>query len=183
MKMFTKILIAVIIIIAIPMIMALFIKNQYTVEREITINKPTPEVFDYIKHLKNQDNYNKWVRMDPNMTKAFAGTDGTVGFIYAWEGPKAGKGEQELKRITEGQRVDMELRFKKPFESIATAYMTTEPLAASHTKVKWQMAGTSKYPMNIMNLFMDKLLGTDLQTSLDMLKNNLEKQQLTGNIK
>lgn len=34
---------------------------------------------------------------DPNMRKNFKGTDGTVGFCYAWDGnKKAGKGEQEI---------------------------------------------------------------------------------------
>jgi uncharacterized membrane protein len=182
MKTFVKILIAVLIIIAVPMIMALFITKEYSVERQVTINKPKQEVFDYVKHLKNQDHFNKWTQMDPNMKKDFRGTDGTVGFVYAWDGnDKAGKGEQEIKRITEGERIDMELRFKKPFENTATAYMATESVSESQTKVKWQMAGKSPYPMNFMNLFMDKLLGKDLQSSLDMLKNNLEKKQLTQN--
>lgn len=55
--------------------------------------------------------------MDPNMKKDFRGTDGTVGFVYAWDGnKKAGKGEQEIKKITEGERVDVEVRFEKPLK-------------------------------------------------------------------
>ncbi len=36
------------------------------------------------------------------------------------------------------------------------------------------MKGKSKYPMNLMNLFIDKMLGKDLTTSLSNLKNILE---------
>ena len=73
-------------------------------EREITIKKPRHEVFDYIKIPKNQENYNKWVMMDPNLKKDFRGTDGTVGFVFAWHGNKqAGEGEQENK-IHSGRR-------------------------------------------------------------------------------
>lgn len=180
--MFTKILIAVLIIIAVPLIMALFIQKEYAIKREIVIDKPSIEVFNYIKYLKNQDQYNKWVQMDPNMKKDFRGTDGTVGFVYAWDGnDKAGKGEQEIKKITEGKRIDLELRFKKPMESTASSYMATETVSPTQTRVKWQMAGNSRYPMNLMHLFMDKLLGTDLQTSLGMLKDNLENKQLSKN--
>ncbi len=101
MKIVKKILIVVAILMAIPLIIALFVKKEYEVEREVTINKPKEEVFNYVKHLKNQDNYSKWVRMDPNMRKDFKGIDGTVGFVYAWDGNKdAGKGEQEIKNIT-----------------------------------------------------------------------------------
>ena len=121
--------------------------------------------------------------MDPNMKKEYKGTDGTVGFVYAWDGnDKAGKGEQEITRIEEGKRIDMALRFKKPFESNAAAYMATEPVKPGETLVRWQMSGKSPYPMNFMNLFMDNLLGKDLQSSLTMLKNNLEQKQLSENI-
>src|SRR5688572_10445584 len=124
MKIVKKILLVIAILIAIPLIIALFVKKEYKVEREVTINKPKREVFDYVKYLKNQDNYSKWVRMDPNMKKDFRGTDGTVGFVYAWDGNKdAGKGEQKIKNITEGERVDVEVRFEKPFEAVATAPM------------------------------------------------------------
>ncbi|MDQ3683867.1 MAG: SRPBCC family protein, partial [Bacteroidota bacterium] len=109
MNILTKILIIIGILIAIPLIIALFVKKEYTVERDITINKPKQEVFNYVKYLKNQDNYSKWVRTDPAMKKDFRGTDGTVGFVYAWDGnKKAGKGEQEIKNIMEGERVDVE---------------------------------------------------------------------------
>lgn len=176
MKTLKTILIVVAIIIAIPLVIALFVKNEYAVEREITINKPKQEVFDYVKHLKNQDNYSTWVRMDPNMKKDFKGTDGTVGFVYAWNGNKdAGKGEQEIKNITEGERVDVEVRFEEPFEGIASAPVTTEAVSENQTKVTWGMKGRSNYPMNFMNLFMDDMLGKDLDTSLKALKAILEK--------
>jgi hypothetical protein len=176
MKILKKILVVVLIIIAIPLIVALFVKKEYTVQREITINKPKNEVFDYVKHLRNQDNYSKWVRMDPNMKKDFRGNDGTVGFVYAWDGnDNAGKGEQEIKNIIEGERVDVEIRFKKPMEGLAYAPIITEDVAPNRTKVKWGMQGKSPYPLNFMNLFMDGMLGKDLEISLNTLKGVLEK--------
>ena len=74
------ILVVVAILIALLLIVALFSKKEYTLEREITINKPKQEVFDYVKLLKNQDHYSKWVMMDPNMKKDFKGTDGNSWF-------------------------------------------------------------------------------------------------------
>jgi uncharacterized protein YndB with AHSA1/START domain len=177
MKILKKILIVVVIIIAIPLIIALFVKKEYSIEREITINKPQKEVFNYVKYLKNQDYYSKWVMTDPEMKKDFRGTDGTEGFVYAWDSKNknAGKGEQEITKITEGERLDIEVRFEKPFEGIATTPITTEALSENQTKVKWGMNGKSKYPMNFMNLFMDNMLGKDLEISLTNLKGILEK--------
>ncbi|MBI2281753.1 MAG: SRPBCC family protein [Bacteroidetes bacterium] len=179
MKILKKILIVIAIIIAIPLIIALFVEKDYAVEREITINKPKQEVFDYVKFLKNQDNFSKWATMDPNMKKTYRGTDGTVGFVSAWESDdeNVGVGEQEIKKIAEGERIDFELRFIKPFEATEPAFMSTESVSENQTKVKWGFSGHMNYPMNIMMLFMDfeKMIGDDLQTGLSNLKTVLEK--------
>lgn len=179
MKALKKILLVIVVLIAIVLILAAFTKKKYGVEREIVINKPKQEVFDYIKHLKNQDNYSKWAMMDPAMKKTYTGTDGTVGFVSAWDSEKkdVGKGEQEIKKIAEGERVDFELRFIKPFESTEQAYMQTETVSPTSTRVKWGFDGHMNYPMNLMLLFMDfeKMIGDDLQTGLTNLKSNLEK--------
>ena len=174
-----KILIALAILMAIPLIVALFVEKDYAVEREITINKPKQEVFDYIKLLKNQDNYSKWATMDPQMKKSYHGTDGTVGYVSAWESKidSVGVGEQEIKKIVEGERVDFELRFIEPFEATEPAFMTTEAVSENQTKVRWGFNGHMNYPTNLMMLFIDfeKMIGDDLQTGLNNLKNVLEK--------
>src|SRR5690554_3238911 len=117
MKTLKRILIVIGIIIAIPLIAALFVNKEYGVEKEVVIDKPEAVVFEYIKHLKNQDNFSKWATMDPAMNKTYRGTDGTVGFVSAWDSDSAsvGSGEQEIMKIVEGERIDYELRFLKPF--------------------------------------------------------------------
>ena len=81
-------------IIALLLIIALFTKKGYKTYREIIINVPRQKAFDYLKQIKNQDSFNKWIMVDPDMKREFKGTDGTVGFIYAWNGNKeAGEGE------------------------------------------------------------------------------------------
>lgn len=179
MSLLKKILLAVVIIIAIPLIVALFTKKDYEVERQIVIEQPKEEVFDYVKYLKNQDDYSKWANMDPNMKKSYRGTDGEVGFVSAWESdnPDVGKGEQEIVGINEGERIDYELRFFEPFESKEPAYMTTESLGPEQTRVTWGFNGHMDYPMNLMLLFMDfeEMIGNDLETGLKNLKMELEK--------
>ncbi|WP_168208813.1 DinB family protein [Chitinophaga sp. XS-30] len=181
MKVLKKILIVLAILIAIPLIIALFLKKDYAVEREIAINKPKQEVFDYVKYLKNQDNYSKWAMMDPDMKKTYRGTDGTVGFVSAWDSEQkdVGAGEQEIKKITEGERIDFELRFIRPFESTEAAYMVTESASEDQTTVKWGFNGHMNYPMNLMMLFMDfeEMISNDLDTGLMRLKGILESRQ------
>ena len=68
-------------IVALLMLIATFTKKEYVIEREVAINRPKQDVFDFVRILKNQDHYNKWWMMDPNVKKSFKGTDGTVGFV------------------------------------------------------------------------------------------------------
>ena len=179
MKILKKILIVLAILLTIPLIVALFVGKDYAVERQILINKPKAEVFGYLKLIKNQDNFSKWAMMDPDMKRSYNGTDGTVGFISSWESTneEVGQGEQEIKKITDGERLDLELRFIKPFESTEKAYMTTEAISDNQTKVKWGFKGHMDYPTNITLLFLDfeQLIGGDLQTGLERLKAQLEQ--------
>ena len=108
MKIVKRILIGLLLLIVLVLIAALFIPKGMMAEREIVINKPKQEVFNYIKLLKNQNNYSKWATMDPAMKKEFRGTDGTVGFVSVWdsENGNVGKGKQEIKKIIEGDRIN-----------------------------------------------------------------------------
>ena len=175
-----KILIVVVIIIAIPLIVALFVKKDYAVVKEITVNKPKLEVFDYIKHLKNQGNFSVWQMADPEMIKTYTGTDGTVGFVASWDSQKedVGKGSQKITKIAEGERLETLITFIRPFEAEDNAYMTTESIDSTHTKVTWGFSGAFSYPLNLMQLFMDmdKQVGGDLQKGLENLKILMEKK-------
>jgi hypothetical protein len=179
MNTFLIILIVLAGIIALVLIIALITKKEYTIEREIIIKKPKKIVFDYIRLLKNQDNFSKWATLDPGMKKEYRGTDGTIRFVSAWdsENKKVGKGEQSIKTINEGESIDFDIHFIKPFEGKSIARMTTKPVSDSQTKLAWSFTSHMKYPMNIMLLIMnmEKMLGDDLQTGLKNLKIILEK--------
>lgn len=168
---------AIIGLIALFLIIALFVKKESIIEREITINKPKSEVFNYVKYIKEQDKYNKWVMMDPTMKKDYKGVDGTVGFIYSWdsENKGAGKGEQEIKDITEGEKIDLEIRFEKPFKAVSTSTIQTLAVSDKQTKVKWTFKSNSKYPLNLMSALLEAALGKDLEKSLNNLKSIFEK--------
>lgn len=167
-------------LIALLLIAALFMKKGYHTHVEMVILAPRQKAFNYLKHIRNQDNFNKWIMIDSEMKKEFKGTDGTVGFIYAWNGSKeAGEGEQEIKTITGGKSIEMEIRFIRPFAGVAQAKMTTESLPDDQTKVTWNTASEMKYPLNIMLPMIVKMLEKDMTTSLTTLKAILEKQSGT----
>ena len=180
MKALKIVLIIIVAIVAIPLLAALFIGKEFKSERTVVINKPVAEVFEYVKHIKNQDEYSVWNKTDPAMKKTYTGEDAQVGFISAWESndKNVGMGEQEITKIVDNQRIDMKLRFKKPFEGEDDAYMTTEALDSTQTKVNWGFSGKMPYPMNIMLVIMDmdKEMGTALQGGLNDMKKILESR-------
>ena len=75
-------------IIAALLLAGLIISKEIKATKEIVINKPKDEVFNYIKYLKNQQNYSKWATLDPNIKNEFRGTDGQPGFVNHWVGNK-----------------------------------------------------------------------------------------------
>ena len=180
MKKFFKIIgLVVLALLVLPLIIAIFVKKEYLVEREITISKPKQEVFEYVKLLKNQDNFSVWAKIDPGMKKDYKGSDGTVGFVAAWDSQvkEAGKGEQEITKITEGNRIDYEIRFLKPMKGTNKAFMAFKDNNENSTSLTWGISGRMNYPMNFMLLClnMDSMLGKDLDGGLKNLKTLLEK--------
>lgn len=163
-------------IIILFLLIAAVSKKDYLILRTIRINAPKQKVFDYIKMLKNQDYYSKWVMTDPSMKKEFTGTDGTVGFIYGWNGnKKAGEGEQEIKRIAEGSSMLSEVRFVRPFAGLSNLELSTTSLGENETEVSWSVSSIMKFPLNGMLPMIKNMLAKDMDTSLVTLKAILEK--------
>ncbi|MBT8187788.1 MAG: SRPBCC family protein [Croceitalea sp.] len=165
-------------ILALLILLSLIAPKTYLVSRSIEIAKPKKDVFNYLKSLKKQDEWSPWGKRDPNMEKKFTGTDGEVGAVSYWKGNKeVGEGEQEITKIVDGERIESQLRFLKPWKSTSDAFITTEALGTDKTKVIWGFSGNNKFPMSIMMLFMsmDKMIGKDFEEGLDSLKAIMEK--------
>ena len=163
-------------IIVLLLVIGLFLKKEHYVRCEIIINAPRQKVFDYLKMLKNQENFNKNAMADPGRVGESKGTDGTVGFLYAWSGNKdAGEGEKEIMGIVEGKKIEMQIRFVKPMRAIGNMVMETESLTGNQTKVYWSNGGPLPYPFNIMVPMVEKSVSKDMNISLLTLKGILER--------
>jgi len=163
-------------IITLLLIIGLFTKKKHYVKREIIINAPLQKVFDYLKLLKNEDEWNKNDKTDPNKKQEFRGKDGTVGFIIAFTGNKnVGIGEKEIMNIIEEKRIEIEMRFVKPLAFTARLIIDIEYLSDNQTKINLSHYGTMKYPLNIMIQIFENLFAKQMDISLANLKNVFEK--------
>ncbi|PWJ59433.1 RimJ/RimL family protein N-acetyltransferase [Dyadobacter jejuensis] len=160
-------------------IAAIIMPKDYSVERSVIVNRPKSQVFDYLRTLENQEQWSVWSKMDPKMEKGYVGMPGTVGSTYHWDSKEkeVGAGEQEIKKVQEGERIDFELRFHRPFESTSQAYLLTEGIDSTHTKVVWGFNGSMPIPMNVIMPFMDiqNAIGKDFDQGLNNLKDILEQ--------
>ena len=173
----TYIILIVAAVFALLFIMAAFKSNHYTIVREIVVDKPVKQVFGYLRYLKNANNYSKWQIADPNIKTDYTGVDGMTGFIVAWDSKKAGKGEQEIKKIKEGERIDYELRFEKPFKGTAYSCLETEAKSEEQTQVIWSFSGERNLMLKVMHMLFNlpNVMGRDLAESLNTLKGILEE--------
>ncbi len=165
-------------IIVLVLFLAMIAPKTYDVSRSIEIDRSKGEVFTYLKYLKNMDEWSPWAKKDPDMEKKFTGTDGEPGAVSYWNGNKdVGEGEQEIKKVVDGERIESELRFLKPWRSTSDCYTKVEDTGSGKTKVTWGFSGNNKFPMSIMTLFMsmDKMVGKDFEEGLATLKTVLEK--------
>ena len=165
---------------ALSLITGLYLPKDYTVSRQVTINRSKSDVYDYIKFIKHQHDYSVWWKMDPNQVTTYTGEDGTIGFIAAWKSEldSVGSGEEEIVAMQEGERIDFALRFKEPFESKAQSSMQLEAIDNTTTRITWDFRGDMSYPFNVMQLFisMEYMLGNDIEQGLQNMKFILEKE-------
>jgi hypothetical protein len=150
-------------------------KNHYVI-REIEINAPQQEVFEFLKLLKNQDKFNKWAKAGANRDWNYKGIDGTVGFVISWNGDKkVGEGEKEIMHIIEDKKIETQIRFIRPMITTANINFELEPLTDNRTKVFMSNAGKLNYPMNVFIPIAEKNFPKDMDVSLMNLKTILEK--------
>lgn len=175
--MLQTLLVFILALIAVLLLIAFFMSKETVITSEITIDCSKDVVFDFLKHIKNQQKYSVWIMADPNLKIEYSGTDGAVGFVSSWvsEMKNVGVGAQEIMAIKNGEQIDVEVRFEKPFKGISQAITKVESIDASHTKYSNTFMSTTPFPMNLMSAMMKSMLQRDMDKTSMNLKNLLEK--------
>lgn len=175
--MFKKLILSLVVLIGLVLLTAYFLPRDFRLSKSVTINTPREKVYDYIRFLKSQEKYSVWVMADPNIKMTYTGTDGAIGGTSAWSSDmkNVGVGAQTITALVPNEKVTVEIRFEKPMKATNYADTTLETVG-EQTKVTNTFYGTSKFPMNITNLFLDKMIGGDIQKNLENLKKIMEQK-------
>jgi len=159
-----------------PYIVGLLLPRRFTITREVAVAKPAREVFEFMKLLKNQERYSTYAQADPQMKIEYRGIDGTVGAVAAWDSDdrNVGKSEQEIKALEDGSRIEIEIRFKWPFESADPLVTEIEAIDADTTRLRNTYRGKIRYPYNLLVWWVMAKVRENMQASLDNAKAVLE---------
>lgn len=155
--------------------------KTYSVVRTTSVNAPAEVVFPHLQSLEKAGAWSPWTKKDPNMKKEYAGTDGTVGATYTWDGNEiVGSGKQEITKIVPNEKVESKLYFYTPYEGQSTSALSVKEKDGK-SEVKWKLYGNNNTFMERMLSFfgvinIEKEVGPDFESGLASLKTIVEAE-------
>jgi hypothetical protein len=152
----------------------MFLPKTYSVNRTAVINAPDSVIYKNIADFNEFYKWNPWAKMEPTAKTSISGPVAQPEHLYNWEGKETGTGYMKIKSVEPNQMVDIELKFIKPFESLADTRFDIAKEGEGN-KVTWTMSGENVGTMNKwMGLMMDKMIGKDFENGLKNLKEKSE---------
>ncbi len=174
-KLFALALVVVVAAIAIVLIYAATLPNDFRVARSTRINASPEKIFPLINELRSFNQWNPFARQDPKMEITYSGPPSGKGASDAWNGGH-GKGSLEITDTVPASSVTMMLHMQKPMEANNTIVFALQPNGAA-TDVTWSMTGQYAYIARVIGVVvnMDKMIGGEFDKGLSDLKALAEK--------
>ncbi len=173
---FLKVLGIIIVVLAVIIVVGgMFLPKTYTVSRSTVINASDSVVYKNIADFNEFYKWNPWAKMEPTAKTKVSGPVAAADHLYEWEGKETGQGYMKVKSVEPNKMVDIELKFIKPFESLADTRFDIVPEGTAN-KVTWTMSGENNLMGKWMGVFMsmDKMIGKDFEDGLKFLKEKSE---------
>jgi uncharacterized protein YndB with AHSA1/START domain len=158
--------------VAIILIRAAMLPNDFRVSRSIGIKAPREKIFALINDMKSFNQWNPFAKMDPSTTTVYRGPASGPRAAFDWEGTgKAGKGSLEIVDVNAPAAVTMKLDILKPMEGHNTVVFALQT-NGDVTDVSWTMTGPYPYLNRIFGAIfsMDKMIGGSFESGLADLK-------------
>ncbi|MGA2822745.1 MAG: GyrI-like domain-containing protein [Bacteroidales bacterium] len=178
MKTVKKIFLAIVIIVMLLVIIALFLPMTYHVERSTIIKGDKALIYDLTSNMNKWDIWTPWTKkIDSTAVFELVGPDGQIGTMRKWDGKVVGNGQMTLTQLIPGKLVGYDLSFQKG-KYKSHGKLTIETMGDS-AKVSWIDEGKLGYnPISrYMGLFMGRMLAPDFDKGLAKLKNIVEERK------
>jgi effector-binding domain-containing protein len=174
MKFLKGLLITVVVIFIIYCVAMFFLPARYVMDRQITIDAPSSEVYETVVEVESWTNWSYWDQIDSTNETSYFGPKGEVGYGYTWKGdPKlVGEGTYTISALEENQRVDYDLTFVGMGES--KGYFEFEAVGENETQVTYAFIAEFGFFDRVGKFFIDAALGKAFEESLAKLKTYIE---------
>lgn len=161
-------------LVATVLLAILLISEKYHFEKSITINAPAEKNYPHISSMKSFNEWNPWLKLDPNLKMEYTGTSGQIGEEYCWKSEKedVGNGCQEITALVPNQKQSTKMAFEGMGDATSEVILTPQ---GSSTKVTWTMDCELERPKNLFKLFMNGAMDKSYGEGLAKLKEICEK--------
>ncbi len=174
MKVFTRIVLAVLALMLITLCAGFLMPSHYAVERSAVIAAPPESVWTRMATLRTWGRWSAWTsRADPTLAYTYAGPETGQGAVMRWTSRKMGDGALSIVGAVPAQSVDYELRMTGS-DFTAHGHIRLAPEGGG-TRVTWRddgdLGGNPVY--RLMGPMMDAMLGGAFERSLQGLRGEM----------
>ena len=165
-------LVAIVLLIA---IVGLFLPSTVSLERSIVVNASAEKTYEQINTLKNWEQWNPFLKMDPQSKISYNNIPSGPGATYTWAGKKTGEGTMTILNTTPYSSVKFQLEFKG--QGLSQSEFRLEESGAT-TKVTWAFSSSiGNNPFTrVFWTFGTKMMGDAFDSGLNDLKTQAEKK-------
>ncbi|MCX7546115.1 SRPBCC family protein [Marinicella gelatinilytica] len=155
------------------------LKDEVTVSRETTIDRPVKVVYKTVNSMHNFNQWSPWPKMDPDAEFTFQGPETGVGSQMTWSGNQSiGSGVQTIVETVENKLVKTKTVFKSKDNAVSHTTYRLTPIDEDTTKVEWIYE--TDFDGDILGRYvgsmLDGMLGPQYEQGLQKLKEVVESQ-------
>jgi hypothetical protein len=146
------------------------------IARSIHISAPPERIFPLIDSPRAMNEWNPFVKPDPNIKLSYSGPESGVGAANDFEGnSKVGAGRAEIIESIPPAKVTVSLRMDRPFKCQNRIEFTIAPRTEG-SDVTWAMSGSRPFIGKLMSVFIsaEKMVGPAFEAGLADLKAKAE---------
>ena len=167
MNLIQKILLGLGAVVGLILLLPLFKSPHFRVERSRVIAASPDRIFPWFNDHRKFDEFNPWLKMDPEAKVAYTGPQSGLGAACRWDGKAVGAGSATIVESESNQRVVLRMEWERPIEGVSTVEYRFEP-EGDQTRVTWSMHGENGYAGKLMSLFMncDEMCGKEFEKGL-----------------
>ncbi|WP_306233712.1 SRPBCC family protein [Agrococcus beijingensis] len=116
---------------------------RFSFSRSVDIAAPRERVHAFVDDFHEWTAWSPWEGVDPRLERRYSGAERGTGAEYGWSGNRrAGQGSM-LIRSSSPERIDVELRFTKPFKATNDTRFDFADTPGG-TRVTWTMSGENR---------------------------------------